>query len=201
MGNSYLTNHTLLGRALNLNDQDAWDQLYRYYSNFIYFILKQIGVKPDDLDDVTQQVMLTLMSSLKSYSREKGSFRGWFRRIIKTTALLHFRRERADQKRRDRLQQHSPDEELAIAPSDIEDFIEDEWKKYVSTIALENLRKNFQGQAVEVFELGLKGLNTQEIANQTGLTTSTVYTLRMRVKKNLLREARHLIQELEGGSI
>ena len=49
---SYTTRHTLIARALDHSNQDAWDQLFKIYENFIYFVLRKMGVAQNDVDDV-----------------------------------------------------------------------------------------------------------------------------------------------------
>ena len=61
----------------------------------------------------------------------------------------------------------------------------------------EMVKEVFQGQAIEVFELGLDGRSAAEIAESTGLSVASVYTLRKRVKKRLYLEIRALVAELE----
>ena len=63
--------------------------------------------------------------------------------------------------------------------------------------AMTRVRSVFRGQAVRVFELSLDGLPAAVIAERTGLSVSSVYTLRKRVKKRLYLEIRALVAELE----
>jgi RNA polymerase sigma-70 factor (ECF subfamily) len=81
--------------------------------------------------------------------------------------------------------------------SDLDQRIEAEWTTYVANLAMERIRGQFQGRAIEVFELGLDGVPLEEICARTGLTTASAYTLRKRVKKRLFQEIRALINDLE----
>jgi DNA-binding CsgD family transcriptional regulator len=87
--------------------------------------------------------------------------------------------------------------ESLAQPSDIDQRIEQEWAAYVANLAMMRVREVFQGQAVEVFELGLDGLSVTDIAEKTGLAVASVYTLRKRVKKRLYLEIRAIVAELE----
>ena len=87
--------------------------------------------------------------------------------------------------------------ESAGSPTDLDRFIENEWATYVSNLAMDRVRAVFRGQAIRVFELTLDGLSAAEIAESTGLSVSSVYTLTKRVKKRLYLEIRAITAELE----
>jgi len=190
------TRHTLIRRACDTGDQAAWVEFDRIYRRFITFVLRQIGVEKDDIDDVTQQILFTLTRDLPGYDREKGRFRAWLSAVIRHAALAHLRRRRGDQARLGAvvadLSAESSDRE-----SDLDQRIESEWATYVANLAMERIRGQFQGRAIEVFELGLDGVSHEEICARTGLTTASAYTLRKRVKKRLYQEIRALISDLE----
>ncbi|WP_411827880.1 RNA polymerase sigma factor [Luteolibacter sp. AS25] len=191
------TSHSLLYRARNLGDEAAWQQLSSHYERFIRYVLKELDVSPSDLDDVTQQTLIVLMRDLSSYDRDRSRFRTWLRRVIRSTALMHFRKRDSQKTKIARYEN-----ELACADAEhspeIDKFIEAEWELYVTGIAMERLRKTFTRKMVKVLELDLRGVPTVEISEQTGLEVSSVYTLRKRVKQRLLTEVRTVIRELEG---
>ena len=197
MSESHLTRYTLLEKALNLNDEEAWAELHTLYRRFIYYILQEMGVQESDLDDLSQSVLMALTSELKKYDRSKGKFRNWLRQVVRTKVLMYFRKSTSDQARENRYYQ----ERIATKETnDIEQFIEKEWQLYVSNIALERVKKSYSGHAVTVFELDLEGKSTAEIEALTGIQESTIYTLRQRVKKNLLIEIRNMVAQIEGES-
>ena len=92
-------------------------------------------------------------------------------------------------------QERQAHEEITLP--EIEDIIEKEWAAYIASQAMNRVRENFQGQAVEVFEMSLDGHSASHIAEKTKLTVATVYTLKKRVKKRLYLEIRQLASELE----
>ena len=92
---------------------------------------------------------------------------------------------------------HEAQVQHEISTPEIENIIEKEWAAYIASQAMNRVRENFQGQAIEVFELGLDGHSAAHIAEKTKLTVATVYTLKKRVKKRLYLEIRQLSSELE----
>ncbi|WP_315850003.1 sigma factor [Rhodopirellula sallentina] len=58
---------SLLARAHDRRDEQAWEEFVGYYQRFIFYVLKQLGVAASDIEDVTQQVLLSLTRELPSY--------------------------------------------------------------------------------------------------------------------------------------
>ena len=195
MPNYPKTSYTLIHRACDTGDVQAWDQLLENYGRFIRYILRELRVPENDLPDVTQQVLIGLTRSLKNYDRARSSFRHWLGAVIRNTAISYFRQLRSRPSSDCRL-----DDELQHEleqPAEIGAWIEKEWTTYLANQAMGRVRKVFKGQAIDAFEMGLDGHSAAEIAEATGLTVSSVYTLRKRVKQRLLLEVRSLTEELE----
>ena len=197
MGESRNTRHTLIRRACDPGDHAAWVEFDRVYRRFISYILGQLGIDRSDIEDLTQQILLTLTRDLPGYDSTRASFRTWLSAIIRHAALAHLPRQRRA------LQvfggSHDPDGGFmsGATPPQIDRLIEAEWATYIANLAMERIREKFQGNAIDVFEMTLDDVAVEEIAARTGLTTASVYTLRKRVKKRLYLEIRSLIEELE----
>ena len=191
------TSYTLLSRAIDLNDQSAWNELHSRYEKFIYYILREINVPDNDLDDLCQQVMVNLMKSLKSYDRSKAKFRTWMKRIIKNIAYMHYRKVYAHNNKIDALTAEQSSNQHVIE-SEFEKLIDEEWENYITTLAMDKIQSTYKGNGIEVFQRTLAGESVAQISEDLSIAETTVYTLRQRVKKSLLQEIRHLIQELEG---
>lgn len=190
------TSYTLITRAANLQDQDAWKTLHEYYRRFIHYILKQIGVAEEDIEDVSQQVLIRLTKDIGKYDKGRARFRTWLSMLISNAAHSHFRKRQTERKHFDEYD-HEAVENKTFEASKIESMIEKEWTLYITTKAMERVRKSFKGQAIRAFELSLEGLSSEEIAKKTELSLASVYTLRKRVKKRLYLEVRALTDELE----
>lgn len=190
------TSYTLLKRACDTEDDQAWDELVERYGRFILYILKELGVTDRDRQDVMQDVLLGLTRTLKNYDPCRSSFRKWLGTVIRNTSVNYFRKRQSRPSSFCELDSEHPADELKV-PSDIHQWIEEEWATYIGNLAMERVRQVFKGQAIEAFELGLDGKSASEIAEAAGLTVSSVYTLRKRVKQRLLLEVRSLTEELE----
>ncbi|MDP0491876.1 MAG: sigma-70 family RNA polymerase sigma factor [Verrucomicrobiota bacterium JB023] len=193
---TYETRYSLLQRATDPADNAAWEELVCQYRRFIYCVLNQVGIPERDVDDLTQQILITLARYLPRYDRERAGFRTWLSKMIRNKANTYLRKKYAANRCLDRMVDESNRRGLIEVP-EIEQIIEREWAAYVAGLAMERVREAFQGQAVEVFELGLDGLPAAAIAERTGLSIATVYTLKKRVKRRLYQEIRQLSAELE----
>jgi RNA polymerase sigma-70 factor (ECF subfamily) len=190
------TRYTLLQRACDLHDELAWEEFVGHYHRFIFYILRELGVHPDDIDDLAQQILISLTRDLAGYDRSRARFRTWLGTVIRNAALAHFRKQK-NRTARIRVFGEEQGIDCMAQPAEIDQRIELEWAAYVANLAMARVKYVFQGQAIKVFELGLDGRSAAEIAAATGLSVASVYTLRKRVKKRLYLEIRALVSELE----
>ncbi|MDD7986024.1 sigma-70 family RNA polymerase sigma factor [Lentisphaera marina] len=194
----YLTRQTLLIRAQNDDDHDAWEEFISFYKAFIYHILQKMNVRSrDDMDDLVQDVLVKLWKGLKTYDKSKSKFRTWISLITKNTVISFFRKKSV---RPDLVGVESAELEnnfTTYSESELEEIFENEWRAYLCTIAYENIQKLFTGNALEVFKLSQEGMSSGEIAEKLGLTKESVYVLSSRVKSKFTSEVKKLINNLE----
>lgn len=67
MTQSYQTRHSLLKRAATLDDDQAWEEFEQRYRRFILHILNKLNVISDDIEDLTQQILVVLTKDLRDY--------------------------------------------------------------------------------------------------------------------------------------
>lgn len=195
MSETQHTSYTLLQRAHDTTDEEAWSRFVAYYRRFIFYILREMGVSENDLDDLVQQVLIGLTKTLPQYDRTRSSFRTWFGQVIRNAAYSHFRK--LQRRPSNTCELDDPIAAELRQPAEVDRWIEKEWATYIGNLAMGRVRKAFQGKAIEAFEMGLDGSSGAEIAEATGLSVSSIYTLRKRVKKRLYLEVRALTTELE----
>jgi len=199
MSDKWATRHTLLQRAKDKNDHKAWEEFVAYYQNFISMLIYKMRFAGTDNDDLTQEILIHLWKNLGVYDKEKASFRTWMSTVVKNTIMKYYRTVSRENRRKDIAAEQ---QEMTLfwdstSSSELEQMIEDEWKNYVSELALEKLRTLFSGNAIEVFTLSLKGVSTEDICEQLGLKRESVYVLKNRVKARFMEEIRFLVNELE----
>jgi RNA polymerase sigma-70 factor (ECF subfamily) len=89
------TSITLLGRVRDLSDQQAWSDFVHRYTPRIFSWCKRFSLQDQDASDVTQQVLLKLVSSMQGfeYDPSRGSFRGWLKTVTSNAGRDMVRRK------------------------------------------------------------------------------------------------------------
>jgi len=190
------TSFTLLGRALDLGDEEAWMYLDKNYRRYIYHLLHGLDVSMNDIEDFTQQVMLGLTVKLKQYDRQKGQFRSWLSTVVRNEVLMSYRKQKS---RTQTLEQYVNECETnkTNTPSELDQRILREWNHHLYTIALERIESKTSTTSLQVMELTRQGRTAEEISQTLGIAVTSVYNLRRIVKQHLTNEIRELRRELE----
>lgn len=81
----------LLSNCLQ-NDRKAQFHLYDKYSKKIFGVCLRYAKNSTDAEDILQEGFIKVFKYLKDYSG-KGSFEGWMRRIMITTALNYYKKK------------------------------------------------------------------------------------------------------------
>ena len=165
------------------------------YRKFIYYMLHRMGVGHNDIEELTQQVMVTLTVKLKQYKRERGKFRSWLRVVVKNEVLGNLRKYKSQART---LERYSNEVEVhEEGSSELDQIIVEEWERLLYTQAMERVKGQASQNAIKVFVLTREGLSVEEISEQVGVTVNSVYSLRKIVKQQLVQEVKNLKQELE----
>ncbi len=190
----YVTRKTLLMRAKNRNDQDAWEEFVEVYRRFIYHVLNRMNVNENDFDDMVQEVLIRLWEKLGSYDPEKARFRSWLSFVIRNIVINSFRKKNLHV---EKLEQFSDSLSTKSSKTEVEKMIEREWKLHVSNMAMATIKELFSGKAVQVFEMSLQGLDSAQISVKLGIGQNSVKVLKSRVKSRYMAEVQRLITEFE----
>lgn len=199
MSDQYNTRQTLIQRIKANPDEQSWEEFLRIYNPYIYAIIRNMNISPDDAEDVAQQVLIKVWKGIGKveYSPVR-LFRNWLSTVT-SNCVKDFIRKRA--KDAERLEQASRDDTLtylnAIALPDIDRIADREWGTHLANLAMERIEGLFSGKAIQVFMMSLEGVGVPEIAREMGLKDNSVYRLKNRVKERLAKEIELLRSELE----
>jgi len=187
------TRLTLVDRARDPDDSQAWDEFTDYYASFIRMVLMQLQAPMDDLEDLSQTILVKLWQNLSTVElgRDHARFRTWLGTVIRNTFYTHCS-QAASRKRRE-----ANAAVADVTAPDIEDIIESEWRKHIIALVIERLNASFSGKAMDVFTMTLDGKSVDDIASALELTKDSVYVLRNRVQSRFRKEARQLRSHLE----
>jgi RNA polymerase sigma-70 factor (ECF subfamily) len=83
---------TSLILRIQARDQTAWERFTRLYTPYVYGLCRANGLQQSDAEDVTQNVLRSVVGGIGSYLRT-GSFRGWISQITRNRIVDHHRIE------------------------------------------------------------------------------------------------------------
>ncbi|MFO0878189.1 MAG: sigma-70 family RNA polymerase sigma factor [Gemmataceae bacterium] len=186
---------TLLAR-LQQNSQDtvAWNEFVARYQPKILAWCTAWGLQPADAEDVTQNVLLKLVSTMRTFQYDPArSFRAWLRTVTQhawsdfTEGLRRVETARV------------PDVGVlatAEARSDLAQRLAEEFDHELMDLALKSVHDRVSAHTWEAFRLTtLEGLAGAEVAARLGQPVAHVFVAKHRVQKMLQEE----IRRLEGG--
>ncbi len=181
----FVTDHKVLQGARQ-RDELAWERFYRFYAPLIRLHGKDCGLKNENLEDLIQNVMLTLSVQIPNftYDPSKGRFRDYLRRIIRARAC--------DMLRKIYRQERIPYEEIGEMES--EDRFEEEWHEHILKRSLEQLKTQVSLHHYQIFYLlDICHYKVKDLASLYHMPAVSIYTIRSRVEMKL----RQIVRELD----
>jgi len=187
------TRKSLLLRASNPNDHEAFEEFVYYYKNFINMVFSKLGVSESQSGDLRQDLLLKLWKDIGKFDSERknSNFRGWLSVVIRHEVYRFYKKNKKENEALASVQLDSRSE------SEVDKIIEGEWKAYVTNLAITKLKEHFDGNAMEIFQMTLAGKSGTEIAEKLQMAENSVYVVRSRVKARFQSEVRQLRSYLE----
>jgi RNA polymerase sigma factor (sigma-70 family) len=171
---------------------DAWRKFVEMYEPMIVRFLNSRGVRPQDIDDVRQEVMALLLQTLPSFDHNgrTGAFRRWLR--ITTAHRLRTARRR---EWRSPVPFGGEYEVLAAGLEDDSNEIAREWDREHDRHVLSQLLAEIPDKkSVRIFRrVDLDGQSVEEVALEFGVSTNAVAIARSRVLTKLRTLAEGLV--------
>jgi RNA polymerase sigma factor (sigma-70 family) len=200
MNPTYSTRYTLLERAKQQSDSDAWEQLIGFYRKYIYVIIRSMGVSESDTEDVLQQVLIELWKYLPEYTYDpqKAKFRSWVARVTRNQVISFVRRQKSHMAKLDQAQSEVQENYLSsINTPEIEVIVTQEWELFISNTAMQNVSRHFSDKAIEAFMLFSQGMKVNQISKEISVKADSIYKYISRIKLKLVEEIQSLQKELD----
>ncbi len=202
--NSYdewITRQTLLNKVKNPGDEHAWSDFVFYYRKYIYNIVKRMGLKHHDAEEIVQTVLMKAWQKMPefNYNPEKGRFRGWLCTVAGNEVRSYFRSKKNHHISMESAGTASMDEissEYLITEPEIDKIAKEEWERYLPELAWKTISSQFEPQVLKTFEMFAEGVDASEISEQLGLSESSVYVYKKRVQDKLSAEISRLKKKL-----
>ena len=87
-------NDSTLIKSYLRGDRAAMQELYERHEQYWFRLCLRYGRSRSEAQDIMQDALVQIFKSLKQFDSKKGSFSAWSNRIMVTTALQHFRKEK-----------------------------------------------------------------------------------------------------------
>jgi len=171
------TPSTLLRALKNPNVQElAWFEFVKSYAALIRGFSLRIGVDPNDVDDVAQDVLVNVYRHIGEFNHLSGkcSFRTWLLNSVKWRVLDRQRRTKE-------LPLHATFEQETA------EFVwTSEWQSNLLKLAIQDLRKTLPAMQFQIFELiELKLVPKREVAERFQISIPQIYLINHRIRKRL----------------
>jgi RNA polymerase sigma-70 factor (ECF subfamily) len=189
------TRQTLLVRA-QTGETDAWKDLTDLYRPLILRWLNRQGVPARDLEDLSQEVLLSVVKQLPSFqhSGHRGAFRSWLRTIVCRRTADYWRALDASTQATGGSGATAALQEIADPDSELNRQWDEEHDRYVVHCLLDLVEEEFEPITLRAFRrLALDGVSGAEAAQELGLSVAAVYVAKSRVLARIRQEAEGLI--------
>src|SRR5262245_2193450 len=189
------TRQSLLLRA-QTGEENAWKDLTDLYRPLIIGWLNRQGVPARDLDDLSQDILLSVVKHLPTFehSGRRGAFRSWLRTIVCSRTTDYWRAIDAGTQAQGGSGATAALQQLADPASDLNRQWEEEHDRYVLNCLLDLVEAEFEPATMQAFRrLTLEGASGAEAAQELGLSVGAVYVAKSRVLQRIRQEAEGLI--------
>lgn len=175
------TRISLLERLQAANASDAtWQEFVGRYANLLKRWCRQWGVGASDIDDVIQETLIAVVSSLPRFEhRGTGSFRGWMKTIARrcfAQLVHHYTRNPASGA--------AKIENIDVACEKLVDSFDQEAQRELFDLSAAAVKERVAESTWQAFEMtAVQGIPGAEVAEKLGIQVATVYVSRGRVQR------------------
>lgn len=181
------TSTTLLDSLRNPRDGAAWRRFQNRYAPMLLSCTRRVGLSDADARDAVADTLATFVRRYLAgdFDRDKGRLRGWLKGILRHKVLKCLGRRshvsldahRADGTR---------DIPEPVAPDDIDEAFERDWRLERLNQALHVLRRECDPDTYQAFDLyALKGWRVDKVAKFLGKSRNAVFISKARCLKKL----------------
>ena len=189
------TRQSLLIRA-QTGETNAWKDLTDLYRPLILGWLNRQGVPAGDLEDLGQEVLLSVVTHLPTFqhSGQRGAFRTWLRTIVCRRTVDYWRANDTRTQGTGGSGATAALEQIADPDSTLNRQWDQEHDQYVVHCLLDLVEQKFEPVSLQAFRrLALDGISGAEAAQELGLSVAAAYVAKSRVLARIRQEAEGLI--------
>jgi RNA polymerase sigma-70 factor (ECF subfamily) len=201
------TTTLLLDSLKDVANAAVWEEFDARYRPILHGFARKLGLNDEDSADVAQQALTEFVRDYRAgrYERGKGRLSSWLISIARNKAIdVHRvsgrRREWRGESAFEPIPGSRPPLEVQDSASDAEHW-ESERRHAILALALTKLRENSRTAetTIKAFELvALRGVPTDAVARECGISVDEVYVAKNRVTKQLREIVAQITQVYDG---
>lgn len=191
------TSPTLLARVKDRTDHSAWSRFDGLYRPLVARWVRASGVPRGDVEDLAQDILIAVVKAIGNgfeYDREKGKFRQYLSRSVRTKVIDYWRSRR----------RHPPhvalmgNEDPADDPN--EKLWDDQYREHCLQQCLEQVRAEVDPVSWDIFlAYRVDKESAKKVASRLGMTEQAVASRAFRVIEKLRDAARGIDPDLWPG--
>jgi RNA polymerase sigma-70 factor (ECF subfamily) len=189
------TRQSLLLRA-QTGEETAWKTLTDLYRPLIIGWLNRQGVPPCDLEDLSHDILLTVVKHLPTFqhSGHRGAFRAWLRTIARSRLTDYWRTLDAGTQASGGSGAVAALQQIEDPRSDLNRQWDEEHDRYVLDCLLDLVEAEFEPITLQAFRrLAFDGASGAGVAEELQMSVAAVYGAKSRVLQRIRQEAEGLI--------
>jgi RNA polymerase sigma-70 factor (ECF subfamily) len=169
----------------------------RYQPTIVRYGQSAFGLGEHDAEDAAQQTLAAFHEQYMrgDYDRNRGRLRGWLFGIA-TNQIRQVQRKNS-RRRVVSASEHLEANDIADLAADdatLEQQWEQEWQRAVYQQCMVEVRRQFNAQTVEAFEMYARdGASARDVATRFGMTVNAVYL----AKQHILKRIRELLPYMD----
>jgi RNA polymerase sigma-70 factor (ECF subfamily) len=192
------TSKSMLIRARENPDSEAWFKIISIYDPLIAGWLRRSGVSGAEVSDITQDVLYAVSQELHRFEHNgrTGAFRNWLKTITVFRCRRHWEKQKNTVPMADTTGLDLVLRELEDPNSDLSQQWDREHDSFVLDRILKMIEPEFEPRVMEVFRRSAVGGETAKaISTDLDISTGQVYKYKFRVMQRLHEEAKGLIDK------
>jgi RNA polymerase sigma-70 factor, ECF subfamily len=193
-----LTSKSLLTRASNGSDQEAWRRLTELYQPLIGRWVRPHVAQRADAEDVVQEVLTALVRELPRFDHNQrpGAFRAWLRTITVHRLRRYWEKRDGRPAPAGGPEQREALDQLADPTGELARTWDEEHDRHITRTLLTSIRLEFQPAKWRAFQRQVQdGCPAADVAEELGMSVNAVLIAKSRVLKRLREKAEGLVDD------
>ena len=185
---------------LGAGTEGAWRELDRIYRPLIVYWLERFGLQPNDVEDLTQEVMALLAREVAKFEHNGrvGAFRKWLRTITVNRARSFLRAGRCRPSVPGSTLFQEMVSQLEDDRSRVSTDFDREHDRHVVRQLLAEVSSSFEASTMQMFRRHvLDGVDAKAVAEELGASPRAVYIAKSRVLRQLRTRAAGWLDEMD----